>query len=87
MTAAACVCRNYGPGELMRCPASHPSLPARHCDTPIGQMGRRGRARVCLQGADAPDARPAPASVHLTRCPDRRCGAWLRVETWEDDAG
>lgn len=76
------VCTEFGPGELVTCPAPG-RTPGRLCDAVLFRMERQGRARVCLHGGDLPAPLPSPATVSLQRCPSRHCRTWLRVEKWE----
>jgi len=66
-------CREYGPGELMRCPGKGRDRPT--CDTPLHQVGAGCRARVCVGAVD--DPRPHT----LKKC--KTCGAMVRIEVWK----
>ncbi|HNB58669.1 MAG TPA: hypothetical protein PK308_00050 [Phycisphaerales bacterium] len=80
MTSPTAVCRQYGPGERMTCPAPG-RTPGSTCGAYLGTVGPHGHARVCL----ASDAPPAKVRSNEDRtCPDRRCKARLRVELWTD---
>ena len=68
-------CREFGPGELMRCPG--PGIRRQICDTPLHEVGDGCRARVCVGAKD--DPRPHT----LKKC--KTCGAMVRIEVWRVD--
>jgi hypothetical protein len=78
MTAAG-VCREVNPGGVMRCPAPG-RTPGRTCEAYLGTAGPKAHVRICLSDQAPPERTTA---YHLRRCPDRKCGAWLRIETRE----
>jgi len=63
-------CREYGPGELMRCPG--PGRGRAVCGKAIGWVLPSSRARVCVGMTD----RHGPGEART--CPG--CGALLSVE-------
>lgn len=70
------VCREFGPGEMIRCPAPPrpgQSAGASDCGVGLGWVGQDRRAVVCLgkEGQDSPDK--------IQLCPHNRCRALVAI--------